>query len=417
MKTLRVIGLLCVGLMLTGVGRWPLLSGPRYPYNDRTNFNWRWDTGIDYFATALLTGNLTECTGAALAFSDGTTISTTRSTTAYCTKTDGTLVSTATNTARVNGTGLLTEIAASNFLKSSEAFNSVDWTCVGSAGAPVITANATAAPNGATTAELFVSPSVAVGGYSNCYQGLNSLTPLPWTYTVYLKGNSTSGTFPIGSSNFATGSSTFCAYNASTWVRCRHTVPLIGVNTAFNVGIDCFGQGCSGGAYSIYIWGAQTENTNYFTSYIPTTSSFATRNADVVSFTPPVAMSSVGCVSATVTNNAVFPSAMTIRVISQGASVYPLGINTATQLRMQDSTNTVNSTVASVAGRTMRLIAGWGGSTMSLSEQGVAAGSGSFDGSMLAAATTYIGSQNGTQAVQGFIKEIKLGIAASGCTR
>jgi hypothetical protein len=85
----------------------------------------------------------------------------------------------------------------------------------------------------------------------------------------------------------------------SGWYRCRMTV-LMGYTpttprVGFRVGTQISGRPLSVASGTVNAWGAQLETGSIATSYIPTTTAAATRNADVISLSGAVS----GCIGQT----------------------------------------------------------------------------------------------------------------------
>jgi hypothetical protein len=182
------------------------------------------------------------------------------------------------------------EPSATNLLQRSEEFDNAYWTKTGTT-VPTVTANAIAAPDGNTTADLLTG----TGGISMRLQRTLTVTTGAHTLSFYVKNNTeTIARFNVfdGSTDrgaaFTFASESFTSVSANLtvgfeklndgWYRIFGTYPSFGTTTA-NV------QLFVSGTLSLYYWGAQLETGSVATSYIKTEGSTATRNADNISKT------------------------------------------------------------------------------------------------------------------------------------
>jgi hypothetical protein len=184
--------------------------------------------------------------------------------------------------------GLLIEEQRTNLLTYSEDYGNVAWAKVRSS----VTANATTAPDGTTTADKLVEDNTA----SNTHlveQVAVTTSGASYTLSVYAKAGErtkfllsiyTNATTAISfdltavTASNASGTITPCA---NGWYRCSLTftsgatgngwydVILQNASAAYTY----TGDGTSG----IYIWGAQLEQGAFATSYIPSADSFTSR--------------------------------------------------------------------------------------------------------------------------------------------
>jgi hypothetical protein len=182
------------------------------------------------------------------------------------------------------------EPSATNLVLRSEEFDNASWTKTGTT-VPTVTANAIAAPDGNTTADLLTG----TGGISMRLQRTLTVTTGAHTLSFYVKNNTeTIARFNVfdGSTDrgaaFTFASESFTSVSANLtvgfeklndgWYRIFGTYPSFGTTTA-NV------QLFVSGTLSLYYWGAQLETGSVATSYIKTTDATATRNADNISKT------------------------------------------------------------------------------------------------------------------------------------
>jgi hypothetical protein len=190
--------------------------------------------------------------------------------------------------------GLLVEEQRTNLLVRSEEFDNASWLLTNA----TVSANAIAAPNGASTADKFVE--TVDNGVHAIAQGTVS-AGTAYVFSVYAKPGERTRMQLSGMG--AEGQGFFTDYNLSTgvvssapsgsqmiavgdgWYRCTLVItasatggPIIRIRDAS--GSNTYtGDGTSG----IYLWGAQLEAGAFATSYIPTTTATVTRSADVAS--------------------------------------------------------------------------------------------------------------------------------------
>jgi hypothetical protein len=152
-----------------------------------------------------------------------------------------------------------------NLLLRSEEFNDAVWGDIGG-GTVTRNANATAAPNGALTADELVFPSADVG----VAQNLTVLSGVTYTVSIWIKGTAgqtirftaNSIPVPLGTPSNVT--------LTGEWTRYSFTNVSTGTSASLN--LSTFGGAT---ARSIYVWGAQLEESSTVSEYIPTTTAIA----------------------------------------------------------------------------------------------------------------------------------------------
>ncbi len=166
---------------------------------------------------------------------------------------------------------LLLEKQSTNLLTWSEQFDNAAW----SKSNVTITANNTTSPDGTQNADL----STATAG-GELLQGVVLSTSTSYTFSFYVKKGTASDAkyrvynFDAGV-NVVAPTSYISQTSTSDWVRV--VVSFTTGATGTNYGIYLLDQTSAG---TMYFYGAQVEASSYPTSYIPTTSSSATRVAD-----------------------------------------------------------------------------------------------------------------------------------------
>jgi hypothetical protein len=193
---------------------------------------------------------------------------------------------------------LLLEKQSTNLVTYSEQFDNGAWSKSG----VTVTANDTTSPDGTQNADKVVENTA--NSSHGCYQGATVTNGIPYTWSGFIKAGertkvrlyAESSSAPYVSFNLSDGTITNTSGSitgsienfGNGWYRCIATTTTTGTTAYFNINaldasgnISYTGDGTSG----FYIWGAQIEASSYPTSYIPTTSSSATRVADACSKT------------------------------------------------------------------------------------------------------------------------------------
>ncbi len=189
---------------------------------------------------------------------------------------------------------LLLEKQSTNLLSYSEQFDDAVW----SKNSASITANTTTSPDGTTNADtltltalsghiaqLLTKSASAITYTLSCYikAGTSSLARI--SMSDYLTGQA-DGIINLSTQTITASNGTWSSASASInnmgngWYYCRLTA-----TSPINGFVFTKIQNDGANSTTIQIWGAQLEASSYPTSYIPTTSSSATRIVDVCSKT------------------------------------------------------------------------------------------------------------------------------------
>jgi hypothetical protein len=211
-----------------------------------------------------------------------------RATTATRVNSAGLIESVAINVPRLDYTDstcprLLLEPQRTNLLITySEQFDNAYWQKLnGGIGLiPTVTANTATAPDGTLTADrIQLSLNGGTSGSDISYIN-TSVSTTAATFSIYAKSNTTPCTI-----YFRSGSTVTTINITTEWQ--RFELYSSGAITVAQFGLrgGSYGGAVNSNTADISVWGGQLEVGNYPTSYISTSGSTVTRNADVISKT------------------------------------------------------------------------------------------------------------------------------------
>lgn len=230
-----------------------------------------------------------------------------RASTGYAQTLAGTLVNFGSGVPRRTDKGLLVEDARTNLLLQSQTLATAPWIPFQSS----VTADATVAPDGTTTADKLVEDTTAAS--THFHQQIVNLTASVQTFSIYAKAAERSQTsifvpttafadvtFRTASFNLTGAGSVFALSGAGAtasiealangWYRCILNVPAtlaVAANIQYGMLVANNPTYTGNGTSGLFLWGAQVEASTAHSSYITTTTVTATRQADIASVSSP----------------------------------------------------------------------------------------------------------------------------------
>jgi hypothetical protein len=367
-----------------------------------------------------------------LSGSYGETITVTRTGATSCESENGdALTKLHTNRPCVRKGGLQVYGSATNTVLRSEEIDNAAWSTEVNPGSLTITADAAVAPDGTKTAETIGYPAVAAGQWAMRYQIITG-TAASWTGSVYLKKVSgTDSTIKLWWRNSGTGAlvaQTNCSVSTTAWTRCSVTGTLTAVAYRLVLGNSEAHTGATSSDIVVAAWGAQAETGSIATPYIRTAGSTATRNADAVSMSNPLASADTQwCMAATV-NWPVLDITPSHGILHIGATY---AANNSAALALENATgraqfiifdnaggNKIANTISAVTAGIRRFRACNNAGSLSLWVDGVLASgsSGAGTGTITTMpGTIKIGDLNGSAGLAGVISDICISKDLTGC--
>lgn len=378
------------------------------------------------FAPTSGRGMTAACTCTSPTGAKGETLTLTRASNGTCLKSgttsgiaNGDMVTCSTNQPRVmpggdgsGGNGLLVEGPRTNSCLRSQELDNAAWTSLANGvAAATITADATAQPDGTTTAERLQIPATTGAQYSVRAQAATVTGAA--SASCFVKGNASSGTTDICLNNNTAGSNyncAACAFVSGSYNRCKvENVANAGANGTLLIGNA---TGVTGGlgarsAADIFVTDCQWEVGAFASSYIATAGAAVTRAAETASFALPAAMNaSTG--SHAVTFVPQWSTGVTVApyLLIYDTEARALYKNAGDGINLWDGTNDVTNATTWTAGTAKRVWSSYTGSTAQVND-GADTTSGSFDGTFGAGAlsTLHVGEGLGSHSF-GVVKRV-----------
>jgi hypothetical protein len=278
--------------------------------------------------------------------------------------------------------------------------SAVQWVDVG---VPTVTGNNATSPDGTTTAARIATTSA-----TNAFGRYNPHTYLAAAYTLSVFGKA--GTYNYLAVDFSNASNLGAVFDLSNgtigftdagitstikaypngWYRCTITgtmaaganfpeVYLSGSRTANTR------SWTGNGTQNLYVWGAQLEAGSFASSYIPTTTAAVVRNADILTYPfSGNASASVGSAYAELSTQWTTSTAAAAVAFSVAeACLWCPGTVADTTIRILDGLNSgIKTGLTNMSTASRKRASSWGGSTISVTGDGAAVASNSFDGGM-----------------------------------
>jgi hypothetical protein len=313
--------------------------------------------------------------------------------------------------------GLLIEEARTNSFKGSDLSDP----------AFVATTNLTRSsssqlsPDGVNNAYSF-TPTVGSAQHYMAQGSIAVISGQSYTFSVFAKPNgltniaiTLSSSFSFASARWNMSTKTLTSSSGVTatsiqeypdgWVRVSCTATSVSAtNATMYIDTTNLGSFVGDGVNGFYAWGAQYEQGAFATSYIPTTTTALTRNADVATMTGTNFSdwynASEGSMSVGLRLTPRTPSG-TSAILYNGDSTGRWSYLVSSSARILDSTNTATAGNVIATGALNKIVSGFSALGIAIALNGAATATSSFDGTFGPATSLLIGGQSGTSSING----------------
>lgn len=353
-----------------------------------------------------------ECTGTSPATIQGGSLTFTRASSGYCTKTDGTLVLLSSNQPRVQPAGLLVEPAATNKCIRSQELDDGAWTPTNA----VSQADNAFGPDGSETAETLIGG--AAGGFIESTAA--ALTGAAAIVSVYVKTSAGTQAMAIRLRDTTAGTDacTGTLTATTTWQR----VKCLGLITTGNSHSVKIYPGGTAGTGTVDAWGAMMEVTGdgsasaRASSYVATAGTSVARALDNARLALPTGASeAAGCIGVTI-STVTMATVPNQRFLDFDAS-NPINHNSSVSVGADDGVASPgNLAISNFYTNTNRVTFNWSGTVMYLQSAAATGTSGTYGGNLWTAANLYIGGDSGTGThAYASLSDIKFGTRPGVC--
>lgn len=290
-------------------------------------------------------------------------------------------------------------IYSNDFRTTEEVGSTRAWLLA--VGSSVVTTNYAVSPDGTSNANLM---SITTNFYSGRQQNFTATSGVAYTFSFWIKrlSGGTSGSVQIFGDGIISASTAFTS--TANWQR----ITVTGTASANGLaGVYIYPNYTGSGSGEYLLYGAQLEAGAFATSYIPTTTSSLTRNADAVTMTGTNFSSWYNPSQGTfVTSAAIALSGLTRVIVGGGSLGYPNYIRNTNVGAIFDGVSP-GFTLNSITAAPFKLATKYGNSLMSACLNADAVGNVIYNGNLASLTSIALGSSNlGTLFINGHLSSV-----------